>query len=98
MNPIDKTLKWAHNLQASCFGSAVGVTIEASVSTSGNKMIFVTTATNGTINNNYILSADMPTEALYQEWGRLKDDVGKLLAKHGRRINKHGNQLAQLAP
>lgn len=97
MNPIDKTLKWAHNLQASCFGSAVGVTIEASVSAGGNKMIFVTTACEN-LDNYYVLSEDMPTEALYQEWGRLKDDVGKLLAKYGRRINKHGNQLAQLAP
>ena len=60
-------------------------------------MIFVTTACES-LDNYYVLSEDMPTEALYQEWGRLKDDVGKLLAKYGRRINKHGKQLTRLAP
>ena len=97
MIAINKVLKWTHNLQASCFGTKVGVSIEASISASGNKMLFVSTS-DGDIMNNYILSEDMATEAIYSEWGRLKDETDKLLSKFGRRINKHGNQLVQFAP
>lgn len=97
MEAINKVLKWTHNLQASCFGSAVGITIEASVSESNNKMVFVTTRCN-CLESYYVLSEDMPTDAIYQEWGRLKNDVGELLSQFGRRINKHGKQLVQLAP
>ena len=90
MNAIDKVLKWAQFLQTSCFGTPIGITIEASRGVGSEKMIFITIATTEE-SKSYIISADMPSEQLYQKWGEVKNDASILLDKYvGRIVNKHG--------
>ena len=93
---IDIILSRVQNLQTSCFGTPISVTIEASrgvSSDSSDKMIFVTTATTDK-SKTYLISSDMPNTQIYQKWGDVKDDVSKLLDQYvGHKINKHGREV-----
>jgi len=89
MKAIDKVLKWAQLLQCSCFGTKVGLSVDACLGYMG-KMLIVSTSADEKLQH-YLISADMTTAEIYAEWGKIKDEVGRLLEEHaGRRINKHG--------
>lgn len=89
MEAIDKVLKWAQLLQCSCFGTQICVNIDAGQGVTAKKLIHVSTCVGEAVEH-YVLSSEMTTEEIYSGWGKIKDDVHKLITQYGRRINKHG--------
>lgn len=95
MKWIYNILERVHRMQTSCFNTPVGVCIEASKDTESKeetKVISVAVTAKGT-QKRYFISSDMTKDEYSQEWGRLKDDVDKLLNELvGKRINAHGRE------
>ena len=103
--PIDVMLSRAQNLQTSCFGIPIGVTIEASKGTYNTKMLTITIHCEDTENNaiekSCTIYSSSKIEDITQAWGTVKDFADKLLDELvGHRITAKGNlkQLTQLAP
>lgn len=96
--PIDIILSRAQNLQVSCFGTPIGVTIEASKGTYDAKVLSVTIYSPLKEDKLYVISSSMTREEITQIWGNIKDVVDKLLDELvGHHITAKGN-LKQLAP
>ena len=92
MKAIDRLLSWAHRLQISCFGTPISVTIEVSKGIISGKIFSVTTDV-GLEHEIYLFYSSASDQDLYQKWGKLKDNVSKLLDKHvGHKLNKHGRE------
>ena len=91
METIDKVLKYTHNLQASCFGSPVCVSIEAGQGVTANKLIRVTIYVGVETPKIFLISSDMSSNEIGAAWGAIKDYAVKMRQQHKLpRINKHG--------
>lgn len=96
--PIDIVLSRAQNLQVSCFGTPIGVTIEASKGMYDAKILSVTVYSPLKEDRLYVMSSSMTKEEITQIWGSIKDEADKLLDELvGHHITAKGN-LKQLAP
>ena len=89
--PIDIILSRAQNLQVSCFGTPIGVTIEASKGNECAKALFIEINAPDTTYR-HIITSDASYEYFTQVWGSIKDEVDKLLDELvGHRITAKGN-------
>ena len=99
--PIDIVLSRAQNLQTTCFGTSVGITIEASRGAYDEKMLTITVYCDASYNDvekSCTIYSSSSKEEITQAWGSIKDEVDKLLNEFvGHRITAKGN-LKQLAP
>lgn len=94
--PIDVILSRAQNLQVSCFGTPIGVTIEASKGTYDAKMLTITIhcedAENNVVEKSCTIYSSSKIEDITQAWGTVKDFADRLLDELvGHRITKSGN-------
>ncbi len=92
MKVIDKILKRSHRLQETCFGTPVNIVITTFKYHEYCKA-FTVGVSGGSDITKYLFDSTMPDDALYDEWGRCKDDAGKLLDELvGHKVTSAGNK------
>jgi hypothetical protein len=96
MRPIDDILKRLHNIQTSCFGTSVGFNVDAGQGVTADKLLRISMCV-GKEEKTYMISSEMSREEVYYGYGKVLDDVNKLLETHvGKTLNKHGRVKKQV--
>lgn len=91
MDAIIRILHRLHKTQESCFGSPIGVSIEASKGVYDAKVLTTSISSPDSMNT-YIITSSMTSDAAFQVWGDVIKKINELRDKY------IGNKVTQLAP
>lgn len=96
MRPIDDILKRLHNIQTSCFGTSVGFNVDAGQGVTADKLLRISMCVGKEVKT-YMISSEMSRDETYDGYGKVLDDVNKLLeVLVGKTLNKHGRVKKQV--
>lgn len=91
MDAITRILHRLHKTQESCFGSPIGVSIEASKGVYDAKVLTTSIISPNSIDT-YIITSSMTSDEAFQIWGDIIKKINELKDKY------IGNKVTQLAP
>ena len=89
----------AQRLQTTCFGTPINLTIEIDNDADKKKKgfmvsTFIQQGDKRSYKDTYVFSSDASEELTSQKWGKLKDDVNKLLDRYvGKKVNRRGREI-----